>query len=62
MKRIIAYKDYYKSFMETLVKEEQLKIRRALLLLQTDDKVPRHFIKYLDEKAKTLKAQYYAEK
>ena len=40
MKRIIAYKDYYKSFMETLVKEEQLKIRRALLLLQTDDKVP----------------------
>lgn len=107
MKRIIAYKDYYKSFMETLVKEEQLKIRRALLLLQTDDKVPRHFIKYLDDgiwelrvtlpnkearlfcfhdggnlvvlmnflikktrktpkseiaKAKTLKAQYYAEK
>jgi phage-related protein len=107
MKRIIAYKGYYKSFMETLVREEQQKIRRALLLLQTDDKVPRHYIKYLIdgiwelrvslpnkearlfffydegnlvvlmncfikktqktpgaeiEKAKQLKAQYYAEK
>jgi phage-related protein len=107
MKRIIAYKGYYKSFMETLAREEQLKIRRALLLLQTDDKVPQHYIKYLTggiwelrvtlpnkearlfffydegnlvvlmnciikktqktpyseiEKAKHLKAQYYAEK
>lgn len=37
MKRIIAYKDYYKSFMETLVTEEQLKIRRAFSISMMEE-------------------------
>ena len=42
MKRIIAYKKYYQEFMMGLSLQEQSKIRRALLLFETEDRIPRH--------------------
>ena len=44
MKKVIAYKHYYKDFMESLQRDEQLKVKRALTLFSTEDKIPRHFI------------------
>jgi len=46
-RRIIAFGDYYVSFMKKLSAQEQQKIRRALLLLETEDKVPYHYISYV---------------
>ena len=47
MKKIIAYKHYYQDLMSELSDAERRKVLRALLLLETDDKIPYHYIKYL---------------
>lgn len=47
MKRIIAYKKYYQEFMKELSDSERLKIMRSLLLFETEDKIPRHYISYI---------------
>lgn len=47
MKRIVAYKNYFREFMERLSEQERGKIKRALLLFETEDKIPRHYIKYV---------------
>lgn len=58
MKRIIAYKRYYQDFMEKLSHAERLKIMRALLLLETEDKIPYHYIKYLCDEIYELRVSY----
>jgi hypothetical protein len=40
MKKIIAYKRYYSDFMAKLSQPERIKIMRALLLFETEDKIP----------------------
>ena len=47
MRRIIAYKHYYREFMGKLSEQERKKILRALLLFETEDKIPSHYIKYV---------------
>ena len=47
MKRIVAYKNYYRDFMLKLTENERTKIKRALLLFETEDKSPRHYISYI---------------
>lgn len=47
MRKILAFKDYYVKFMKGLPEREQQKIRRSLLLLETEDRIPYHFIKYI---------------
>jgi phage-related protein len=47
MKKIVAFKSYYKDFMASLSREEQLKIRRVLALFETQDLIPHHYIKYV---------------
>ena len=46
-KRIVAFRHYYQEFMKRLNDIEQAKIRRALLLLETEDRIPYHYIKYI---------------
>lgn len=46
-KKIVAFKHYYQEFMEKLTDDERSKIRRALLLLETEEKIPYHYIKYI---------------
>ena len=44
MKKIIAYKDYFLDFMSELVDNEKDRINRALLLLESEDKLPSHLL------------------
>ncbi|MBO7565932.1 MAG: type II toxin-antitoxin system RelE/ParE family toxin [Bacteroidales bacterium] len=46
-RKIIAYKNYYSDFMSKLAEQERKKIQRALLLFETEDKIPYHYIKYI---------------
>lgn len=47
MKKIIAYKGYFNEFVEKLTFDEQQKLRKILGLLKTEDRIPRHFVKYI---------------
>lgn len=47
VRKIIAYKDYYSNFMNSLQVSEKLKIQRALLLFLNNERIPFHYIKYL---------------
>ena len=47
MRKIKAYKNYYSDFMAGLSQQEQDKIRRALLLFETEDRIPHHYISYI---------------
>ena len=44
MRKIIAYKGYYQEFMSSLSDNERKKIMRALLLFETEEKMPHHYI------------------
>jgi len=46
-KKIIAFGDYFYDFMRKLPERAKDKIGRALLLLETEDKIPYHYIKYI---------------
>lgn len=58
MKRIIAYKNYFREFMERLSEQERGKIKRALLLFETEDKIPRHYIKYVRDGVYEFRVTY----
>ena len=49
MKRVIAYKHYYKDFIDSLQRDDQLKVKRVLTLFSTEDKIPRHFIENMGD-------------
>ena len=49
MRKIIAYKNYFSDFMQALSKPEADKVLRALDLLRTEERLPRHYIKYVRE-------------
>ena len=47
MRKIIAYKNYFSDFIKKLSADETNKIRRALDLFKVEDRMPRHFIKFI---------------
>lgn len=47
MRKIIAYKNYFSEFIKKLSADEVRKIQRALDLLKVENKMPRHFIKFI---------------
>ncbi len=47
MRKIIAYKNYFSEFIKKLSADEVCKIQRALDLLKVENKMPRHFIKFI---------------
>ena len=58
MKKIIAYKRYYADFMAKLSQPERIKIMRALLLFETEDKIPHHYIKYIRDGIYEFRVNY----
>ncbi|MBC8601066.1 type II toxin-antitoxin system RelE/ParE family toxin [Parabacteroides acidifaciens] len=58
MKKIIAYKGYYPDFMSKLSEQERKKIRQALLLFETEDKIPSHYIKYIRDGIYEFRVNY----
>ncbi len=47
MKKIIAYKSFFSDFILTLSQEERGKIKRALDLFKVEERMPRHYIKFI---------------
>lgn len=58
MRKIIAYKGYYSDFMQKLSEQERKKIRRALLLFETEDKIPSHYIKFIRDGVYEFRVNY----
>lgn len=58
MKRIIAYKHYYTEFMKGLLEPERNKIRRALLLFETEDRITYHYIKFIRDGVYEFRVSY----
>lgn len=58
MRKIIAYKGYYSDFMSRLSEQERKKIRRALLLFETEDKIPSHYIKFIRDGVYEFRVNY----
>ncbi|AMD85134.1 Phage derived protein Gp49-like [Capnocytophaga haemolytica] len=59
MKReIIAFGDYYDDFKNTLTDKELLKLEYILSLLETQDRLPTRFIKYIKEEVYGLRIEY----
>lgn len=58
MKKIYAFRSYFDDFRNSLNEVERKKIMRALLLLESEDKVPHHYIKYLKEGVFELRVNY----
>ena len=57
-RKIIAYKSYFIDFMSKLSEQERKKIMRALLLFETEDKIPHHYIKYLRDGIYEFRVNY----
>lgn len=49
MKQIIAYKDYFKDFYDALTQKEKDKVDRVLVLMQSDNRMPAHYISPLEQ-------------
>ena len=47
MKRIIAYKNYYRDFYESLSQKEKDKVDRVMVLMQSENRMPAHYIRPL---------------
>lgn len=58
VREIVAYKDYYRDFMAKLSEKERLKIRRALLLFSDTERIPAHFIKYIEDEIYEFRVNY----
>lgn len=58
MRKIITYKHYFSDFISTLSKDECGKIRRALDLFKVEDKIPRHFIKFIRDGVYEFRVNY----
>lgn len=58
MRKIVAYKSYFIDFIKKLSKEEINKIQRALDLFKVEDKMPRHFIKFIRDGIYEFRVNY----
>nr|DAH37093.1 MAG TPA: protein of unknown function DUF891 [Caudoviricetes sp.] len=58
MRKIITYKTYFSDFIKKLSKDEVNKIRRALDLFKVEDKMPRHFIKFIRDGVYEFRVNY----
>ena len=57
-RKIKTYGGYFQSFMENLAENIQEKIQYGLLLLKTQDRIPRKFIRYIRDELYELRTEY----
>lgn len=57
-RRIIAYGNYYKEFLSTLSEKEIQKVKYILSLLETTDRLPVKFIKFIGNELYELRISY----
>lgn len=58
MRKIITYKSYFMDFVATLSTEECKKLQRALDLFKIEDKIPRHYIKFIRDGIYEFRVNY----
>lgn len=58
MRRIIAYKSYFKDFVSSLSNNEANKLRRALDLFKVETRMPRHYIKFIRDGIYEFRVNY----
>lgn len=49
MKQIVAYKEYFADFYESLSQKEKDKVDRVMVLMQSENRLPAHYITYLED-------------
>lgn len=57
-REIIAYKHYFKDFFDRLDEKTQNKILYALMLLETQDRIPIKFVKLIKDGLYELRIEY----
>ena len=57
-RKVIAYGKHYKEFLDTLSEKEILKLKYILSLLETSDRMPVKFIKYIRNDLYELRMTY----
>ena len=57
-RRILTYGGYFEAFMNTLKEKEQEKIQYGLLLLKSQDRLPKKFIKLIRDSLYELRTEY----
>ena len=57
-RRILTYGGYFEAFMNTLKEKEQEKIQYGLLLLKTQDRLPRKSVKLIRDGLYELRTEY----
>ncbi len=58
MRKIITYGGYFQKFMSTLDEPTQKKIKYGLLLLKTQDRLPKQFVKLITNGIYELRTKY----
>ena len=58
LRTVIAYKHYFADFIATLSKAESNKIQYVLDLLKLENRVPRHYIKFIRDGVYELRVSY----
>lgn len=57
-RKIKTYGGYFECFMESLTEKEQEKIQYGLLLLKTQDRLSKKFVKFIKEDLYELRTEY----
>ena len=57
-RKIKTYGGYFESFMATLTEKEQEKVQYGLLLLKTQDRLPKKFVKLIRDGLYELRTEY----
>lgn len=57
-RRIVTYGGYFERFMETLTEKEQNKIQYGLLLLKSQDRISKKFVKLIKDGLYELRTEY----
>lgn len=57
-RKIRTYGGYFEAFMETLTEKEQEKVQYGLLLLKTQDRLPKKFVKLIRNGLYELRTEY----
>jgi len=57
-RKIRTYGGYFESFMETLSEKEQEKVQYGLLLLKTQGRLPKKFVKLIRDGIFELRTEY----
>ena len=57
-RKIVTYGGYFEAFMETLTDKEQEKIQYGLLLLKTQDRLSKKFVKLIREGIYELRTEF----